>query len=93
MCVGHNIIRQRNGKQTGQHSPQPIPKTTGSKRNQTGQPIWVLLAVRTGVSAEAGRGRATVLPPEQCTRHERRTCAKGSGVFPVGPPVPLARGL
>ena len=31
---------------------------------RTGQPIQVLHAVRTGVSAEAGRGRATVPPPK-----------------------------
>ena len=56
----------------------------------------VLHAVRTVVSAEAGHGGATVPPPKphpQCTRRERRTCAEGSGVFAVGPPVPLTRGL
>ena len=49
--------------------------------------------MRTGVSAEAGRGRATVPPPKphpQYTRRERRTRAKGSGVFAVGPSVPLS---
>ena len=53
-----------------------------SKLTETGQPILVLHAVRTGVSAEAGRGRATVPPPKphpQCTRRERRTRTKGSG--------------
>ena len=72
------------------------PKPTVPKVAETKQPIQVLHAVRTGVSAEAGRGRATVPPPKpqpQCTRRERRTRAKGSGVFAVGPPVPLTRGL
>ena len=78
------------------HQKKEQPNSAVPKVTETGQPIQVLHAVRPGVSAEAGRGRATVSPPKphpQCTRREGRTRAKGSGVFAVGPPVPLTRGL
>ena len=78
------------------HKEMEPPNSILPKSAETGQPIQVLHGARTGASADAGRGRATVPPPKphpQCTRRERRTRAKGLGVFAVGPPVPLARGL
>ena len=51
-----NVIRD--------HQKMESPSSTVPKVAETGQPIEVLHAMRTGVGAEAGRGRATVLPPK-----------------------------
>ena len=48
------------------HQKMEPPNSAVPKVAATGQPIQVLHAVRTGVSAEAKRGRATVPPPKSC---------------------------
>ena len=59
------ISRPKSPKTLGVHHwKMEPPNLMVPKVAETEQPIQVLHAVRTGVSAEAGRGRATVPPPK-----------------------------